>query len=308
MIEGCISLLLMMISLAFGQDFSGWSTRTSSSPKLPDAFHSRMIATRQDLLSIVDVYYDFLSERGFTSITDQQSGVTTYAIERGNETTYVYDDTGEECDVVRTHVRGILRPDFLAGASYAGDSMVHGFPCECWLVGRVPPPAASSSSPLRPSRRPPLKNSKGVPPPLPPASSLPPPADTKRPRWFLTYCNRRDTSAREPVRITFFDGTTYDVMAFKAGLNRTAESEKIEIDIPLRCFNNTGNRPHTTIIDTMANTRLLLGPLAAGMEYERRMSLDQNLKRKKVRSRVVVSRRSKRGGGGGDGRPVTRGD
>jgi hypothetical protein len=246
-----------------------WDARQQQSPRLPSQFSMTALANRQGLLSVYEIAYDYLSGTTLTKITDQLTDVKTFADERSNETTYIYDDAmGTGCEDLSMHSR-ILRPDFLASASYAGDSQISGFPCECWHVGRPPPSAAKNH--------------------------------------FVKYCNRRDSAGREPVRLTLYDGTTFDVIAFKPGLGENGEGEG-GWKVPDRCFfagarnprddggsgtsgkHASGTAAHTTILDAIANTRLLLGPMSAACEYERRMLLGPNLKKKKLRSRVVVAR------------------
>uniref|UniRef100_A0A2N9FNP8 Uncharacterized protein n=1 Tax=Fagus sylvatica TaxID=28930 RepID=A0A2N9FNP8_FAGSY len=79
-------------------------------------------------LQVVDLWYDWPKGRNFNIIQNQQ-GKLTYDLEWDNGTSFIY--TLQECRVMHFPV-GILRPNWLQGATYLGQRHVDGFLCNVW--------------------------------------------------------------------------------------------------------------------------------------------------------------------------------
>ena len=97
-----------------------WDARQQQSPRLPSQFSMTALANRQGLLSVYEIAYDYLSGTTLTKITDQLTDVKTFADERSNETTYIYDDAmGTGCLAFLISMPGQDR-DFLSRMPLAG--------------------------------------------------------------------------------------------------------------------------------------------------------------------------------------------
>lgn len=97
----------------------------------PPQFHSLLYINYSGSLSIVDLWYDWPNSRNF-NIIQHQLGDLLYDLEWGNGTSFYYTlDGARRCRTVLFDV-GILRPDWLNGASYVGRDAVGGFLCNVW--------------------------------------------------------------------------------------------------------------------------------------------------------------------------------
>lgn len=106
-------------------------------------FHAKLVQNRSGSLALTDLYYDFPNQRNLNVILDQLSQAPLYDNERGNGSTYYYYPTttggggAESCNAIDMGV-GILRPDWLDGATYIGDEAVDGFQTHVFEQGRAP--------------------------------------------------------------------------------------------------------------------------------------------------------------------------
>ena len=302
------------LSSSWTNDEGDWQKRNLHPPRWPSLLYLKALQTRRGFLSLVELHLDFVGQRCYSRVRPQQSEAFSVAYELlSNQTTYIVDSE-ESCDILKTHV-GMLLPDFLRHASFKGVEHIHGFPSECWTIGRVPPSttAASTTAKLARTNGQEKRNQKDATP-------------------FATFCHRRDSAGREPVLISIFDGTTYDVLEFTPDVDRqmvdelqvpghcfsqdndsratekldshfsqTSSAHRIreerEISMSERLYSKGGGGFHllhsshhstSSIYDTIADTRVFVSPLSAAVELERRLLLEPALKRKKIRSRVVV--------------------
>jgi len=96
----------------------------------PLQFHSRMYQNRTGKLSLIDLWYDFPNGRNLNLI-QKQLGPVTHDVEYTNGTSYYYDLEAGTCREISFPV-GILRPDWLSGATYVGVEEIDGFKCNVW--------------------------------------------------------------------------------------------------------------------------------------------------------------------------------
>ncbi|XP_057422305.1 uncharacterized protein At4g14100-like [Lotus japonicus] len=99
----------------------------------PEQFHSVMFMNRSDSLQKLDLWYDWPNGRNFNIIQDQLNPVVTYDLEWTNGTSFVYTlhPSDQSCEVLDVPV-GILRPNWLDGATYLGQETVDNFLCNVW--------------------------------------------------------------------------------------------------------------------------------------------------------------------------------
>ncbi|CAI9113766.1 OLC1v1014435C1 [Oldenlandia corymbosa var. corymbosa] len=98
----------------------------------PEQFHSVLFMNNsKGALQKVDLWYDWPNGRNF-NIIQNQLGKLLYDLEWDNGTSYIYTlDSDQECKVLHFPV-GILRPNWLDGATYLGRKTVDGFRCNLW--------------------------------------------------------------------------------------------------------------------------------------------------------------------------------
>ncbi|ONI07795.1 hypothetical protein PRUPE_5G140200 [Prunus persica] len=98
----------------------------------PHQFHSVLFMNNsKGALQIVDLWYDWPNGRNF-NIIQSQLGKLTYDLEWDNGTSFIYTlDANRECKTLHFPV-GILRPNWLDGATYLGQRHVDGFLCNVW--------------------------------------------------------------------------------------------------------------------------------------------------------------------------------
>ncbi|GAA0185712.1 hypothetical protein Leryth_003007 [Lithospermum erythrorhizon] len=98
----------------------------------PHQFHSLLFMnTSGGALQKVDLWYDWPNGRNFNIIQNQLDKLY-YDLEWDNGTSYIYTlDKDKECRVLNFPV-GILRPDWLDGATYLGQKYMDGFLCNVW--------------------------------------------------------------------------------------------------------------------------------------------------------------------------------
>lgn len=83
-------------------------------------------------LSMIDLWYDWPNGRNFNIIQDQLGGPPLYDLEWNNGTSFFYTLSSPlSCRSAQLDV-GILRPNWLSGATYLGQEYVDGFLCNAW--------------------------------------------------------------------------------------------------------------------------------------------------------------------------------
>ncbi|XP_027338820.1 uncharacterized protein At4g14100-like [Abrus precatorius] len=99
----------------------------------PHQFHALMFMNRSGTLQKLDLWYDWPNGRNFNIIQNQLDDVVTYDLEWNNGTSFIYtlDPSKKECQVLHVEV-GILRPNWLDGATYLGQQNVDNFLCNVW--------------------------------------------------------------------------------------------------------------------------------------------------------------------------------
>lgn len=99
----------------------------------PEQFHALLMMNFSGALSLIDLWYDWPNGRNFNIIRDQLSSSLFYDLEWNNGTSFFYrlDPGSEECRSAQVGV-GILRPNWLDGATYLGQLRVNGFLCNVW--------------------------------------------------------------------------------------------------------------------------------------------------------------------------------
>ncbi|CAA7405157.1 unnamed protein product [Spirodela intermedia] len=126
------SLLVFLGVFPFPCLVAGGAPPSSPAPApWPPQFHAILYANYSGALSIIDLWYDWPNGRNFNIIQKQQ-GELLYDLEWDNGTSFYYNlDASRRCRTMRFPV-GILRPNWLGGATYLGQVAVDGFLCNVW--------------------------------------------------------------------------------------------------------------------------------------------------------------------------------
>ncbi|XP_061337566.1 uncharacterized protein At4g14100-like isoform X2 [Gastrolobium bilobum] len=125
-----ISILVFLLLLLSPSN----STASEPIPAVwPEQFHAVMFMNRSGTLQKLDLWYDWPNGRNFNIIQEQLSNLIKYDLEWNNGTSFIYtlDPSNQECEVVNVSV-GILRPNWLDGATYLGQQRVDNFLCNVW--------------------------------------------------------------------------------------------------------------------------------------------------------------------------------
>ncbi|KAG5230432.1 NAD(P)-binding Rossmann-fold superfamily protein [Salix suchowensis] len=125
--------LSLILPLAFSLCFSLLSSQSADPTPAPwpHQFHSILFMNNNGSLQVVDLWYDWTNGRNF-NIIQNQLGKLLYDLEWDNGTSYIYTlDSNQECRVLLFPV-GVLRPNWLEGATYLGQQDVDGFLCNVW--------------------------------------------------------------------------------------------------------------------------------------------------------------------------------
>ncbi|KAL3731153.1 hypothetical protein ACJRO7_028082 [Eucalyptus globulus] len=124
-------LLLLLISAVASPLLS--SAQAPAATPWPPQFHAALFMNNsKGTLQLVDLWYDLPNGRNLNAIRDQLSPSVLHDVEWDNGTSYYYTlGDGGSCQTMHFPV-GILRPDWLDGASYLGRSRVDGFLCDGW--------------------------------------------------------------------------------------------------------------------------------------------------------------------------------
>ncbi|KAH0470882.1 hypothetical protein IEQ34_000605 [Dendrobium chrysotoxum] len=127
-------LPVLLSSLSF---ISSSPSPTSSAPTpapWPKQFHSVLFMNYSGALSLIDLWYDWPNGRNFNIIQDQLGGPPLHNLEWNNGTSFFYtlpNTPSPKCRSAQFPV-GILRPNWLDGATYLGQVTIDGFLCNSW--------------------------------------------------------------------------------------------------------------------------------------------------------------------------------
>ncbi|KAK8962170.1 hypothetical protein KSP40_PGU004501 [Platanthera guangdongensis] len=100
----------------------------------PEQFHSILFMNYSGALSLINLWYDWPNGRNFNIIQNQLGGPPLYDLEWNNGTSFVYtlpNTPSPSCRTAQLPV-GILRPNWLDGATYLGRASIDGFLCNFW--------------------------------------------------------------------------------------------------------------------------------------------------------------------------------
>ncbi|XP_020588851.1 uncharacterized protein At4g14100-like [Phalaenopsis equestris] len=132
------SLLFFLLPLVSSLSFISSSfAPTSSAPTpapWPKQFHSILFMNYSGALSIIDLWYDWPNGRNFNIIQEQLGGPPLHDLEWNNGTSFFYtlpNTSSPRCRSAQLPV-GILRPNWLDGATYLGQFTIDGFLCNGW--------------------------------------------------------------------------------------------------------------------------------------------------------------------------------
>ncbi|KAK1415909.1 hypothetical protein QVD17_31697 [Tagetes erecta] len=106
-------------------------TPTPTPTPWPKQFHSILMMNYSGELQIINLWYDWINGRNF-NIIQHQLGNVLYDLEWNNGTSFFYTlDSDQQCSSAQLEV-GILRPNWLDGATYVGQRYTDGFLCYVW--------------------------------------------------------------------------------------------------------------------------------------------------------------------------------
>ncbi|XP_071716746.1 uncharacterized protein At4g14100-like [Rutidosis leptorrhynchoides] len=127
-----VSFHLLIITTFLLSGFIGMTQGTEPVPtKWPEQFHSILVMNKSGIIELIDLWYDWTNGRNF-NIIQHQLGNVLYDLEWNNGTSFYYTlDSDRQCSSAEVGV-GILRPNWLDGATYVGQRSVDGFDCYVW--------------------------------------------------------------------------------------------------------------------------------------------------------------------------------
>eukprot|EP00752_Nemacystus_decipiens_P009705 g8667.t2 len=113
-----------------------------SPPVWPGRFHAMMSQVREGDYGVVDLWYDYAAGRNLNIIQTQggEEDGPLFDNERANGTTYYYHPAkakAKYCNTVDFGV-GIIKPDWLKGATYLGEEKCGIYECHKWEQGEIP--------------------------------------------------------------------------------------------------------------------------------------------------------------------------
>ncbi|KAH0470562.1 hypothetical protein IEQ34_000285 [Dendrobium chrysotoxum] len=130
-------LFFLPVLLSSPSFISSSPSPTSSAPTpapWPKQFHSVLFMNYSGALSLIDLWYDWPNGRNFNIIQDQLGGPPLHDLEWNNGTSFFYtlpNTPSPKCRSAQLPV-GILRPNWLDGATYLGQVTIDGFLCNSW--------------------------------------------------------------------------------------------------------------------------------------------------------------------------------
>ncbi|KAL9313933.1 hypothetical protein ACSQ67_019385 [Phaseolus vulgaris] len=131
--EGIYLMAFLLLFSPSELRFSEAATEDPIPADWPHQFHALMFMNRTGTLQKLDLWYDWPNGRNFNIIQNQLDNVVTYDLEWNNGTSFFYtlDSSDPTCQVMQVEV-GILRPNWLQGATYLGQQKVDNFLCNVW--------------------------------------------------------------------------------------------------------------------------------------------------------------------------------
>lgn len=133
-----LKIFVLSIIVLFNTRMSGCNVISSFSTAVdpkptpwPEQFHSVLVMNKSGVLEVIDLWYDWPNGRNF-NIIQKQLGSLLYDLEWNNGTSFYYTlgDSGS-CRPMHFEV-GILRPNWLDGATYVGKRSIDNFVCNVW--------------------------------------------------------------------------------------------------------------------------------------------------------------------------------
>ncbi|XP_078168088.1 uncharacterized protein At4g14100-like [Carex rostrata] len=98
----------------------------------PEQFHAVLFMNYSNDLSLADLWYDWPGGRNLHIIKDQLGGPRFFDLEWNNGTSFFYyKEEPLSCRSAQLDV-GLLRPNWLDGATYLGQARVDNFLCDAW--------------------------------------------------------------------------------------------------------------------------------------------------------------------------------
>ncbi|KVH90214.1 uncharacterized protein At4g14100 [Cynara cardunculus var. scolymus] len=126
-----VVLLVLVFSSSFIGVTKGEEPPNPTPTAWPEQFHSILVMNKSGIIELIDLWYDWINGRNF-NIVQYQLGKVLYDLEWNNGTSFFYTlDSNRECSSAQLEV-GILRPNWLDGATYIGQRQVDGFVCNVW--------------------------------------------------------------------------------------------------------------------------------------------------------------------------------
>ncbi|KAJ7979501.1 Transferring glycosyl group transferase [Quillaja saponaria] len=133
--RACLThLVLLQLLLKSSSLSQQWSISSTPTPTpWPEQFHALlyMNLSASGHLQISNLWYDWPKGRN-VNILQKQLGELLYDVEWNNGTSFYYTfGANGSCKIIEFEV-GILRPNFLDGATYLGTQVTDGFLCNVW--------------------------------------------------------------------------------------------------------------------------------------------------------------------------------
>lgn len=127
-------LLLLLMRVSSNTNVITKQVKHPKPKTWPKQFHSVLVIKnpKTEEMQVVDLWYDWYNGRNL-NLVQHQLGKLLYDVEWNNGTSYYFtlNDSYSECRTVVFEV-GILRPNWLEGATYLGQRYIDGFLCNVW--------------------------------------------------------------------------------------------------------------------------------------------------------------------------------
>ncbi|CAO2829649.1 unnamed protein product [Amaranthus hypochondriacus] len=131
------TLFCLFLSTAIGSTIVPKQSEDPKPKAWPEQFHAVLVMnnTKTSELEVDNLWYDWPNGRNL-NLKQLQLGKLLYDVEWTNGTSYYFTRKGSgnvepECKTMLFEV-GILRPNWLDGATYVGQEYVDGFLCNVW--------------------------------------------------------------------------------------------------------------------------------------------------------------------------------